>query len=513
MQRLSLSRKLILSLAPSLVILWVARNLSVRYKRRNEIQRRYGPRYAVSEKEETPERRRMINAGYTGVRDAQRITNHLVALEAPFISFTALEFALFKTYGIPTISSLLSHTGQLGKPENASRRFVDTSALISAQMMFPAPRLDLEGEDTPEPDDDLFSKGGADADPRAAIAVSRMNYLHGRWKGKISRDDLLYTLSLFMVEVPKWVDQFEWRQTTDLEKEALFTVWYHIGRCMGIADIPRTIPDLTKWVEDYESKHMVYAESNRVVAQYTISLLLQMAPKALHPALTKVIVALLEDRLRLAFNYDPSPRWLCALVPALLKARAAFIKYFLPPRYTPKAFCPTDAQARFVLDGVRGQVCPAVRLSAEDAAEKGKSCPVSAKRNASDTDPSLREYDVIEELPRMEPGWVENDPWYSIPATPLSPTWFYEKLFVKPEDRLGAARWQNSRFRSKVGNLAGFRLEEMGPKGMEISGREEVLKEAIRLNGGRPLVGPWAFKAKLEGSRAVEDSATVAPST
>jgi hypothetical protein len=46
-----------------------------------------------------------------------------------------------------------------------------------------------------------------------------MNYLHGRYQkaGKISNDDMLFTLSLFVTEVERWARLYEWRQLTLME--------------------------------------------------------------------------------------------------------------------------------------------------------------------------------------------------------------------------------------------------------------------------------------------------------
>lgn len=89
----------------------------------------------------------------------------------------------------------MCETQQLGKVEYAGRRYVDTTILIVEFM------------------------GKEPASERACSAIARMNYLHGRYQkaGKISNDDMLYTLSLFILEVPRWVDKFEWRTLTPLE--------------------------------------------------------------------------------------------------------------------------------------------------------------------------------------------------------------------------------------------------------------------------------------------------------
>jgi hypothetical protein len=59
---------------------------------------------------------------------AWEIQQWLFQLEFPFTTEKALEFALFRTYAIPTISKLLMQTNQLSSTENAGKVF---SALIS----------------------------------------------------------------------------------------------------------------------------------------------------------------------------------------------------------------------------------------------------------------------------------------------------------------------------------------------------------------------------------------------
>lgn len=46
-----------------------------------------------------------------------------------------------------------------------------------------------------------------------------MNYLHSRYQkaNKISNDDMLYTLSLFVLEVERWIRQWDWRSMTPME--------------------------------------------------------------------------------------------------------------------------------------------------------------------------------------------------------------------------------------------------------------------------------------------------------
>ena len=54
-----------------------------------------------------------------------------------------------------------------------------------------------------------------------------MNFLHSRYQkaGKISNDDMLYTLSLFILEVESWIKMYEWRELTEMEACALYDMF------------------------------------------------------------------------------------------------------------------------------------------------------------------------------------------------------------------------------------------------------------------------------------------------
>ena len=97
---------------------------ATRFSKLRDIEARYGGRYSFSEEEKkTTGKPRMIDS-YRGVRDAQRIARLASQWDTPFMFSKSIQFAPFRTYGIKTISSLLLHTGQLSKAENAGRRYV-----------------------------------------------------------------------------------------------------------------------------------------------------------------------------------------------------------------------------------------------------------------------------------------------------------------------------------------------------------------------------------------------------
>ncbi|KAI4128001.1 MAG: hypothetical protein LQ341_006731, partial [Variospora aurantia] len=128
------------------------------------------------------------------VLTAFKIHVYLIELEFRSTFSAATTFALFKAYGIPSISSLFVLTNQLaGPPLASSKRYADTGALL------------LEA---------VLNEPGSG---RSVEAITRINYLHERWRGKrkgkgIRDEDMLYTLSLFALEPMKWVKKYEWRE-------------------------------------------------------------------------------------------------------------------------------------------------------------------------------------------------------------------------------------------------------------------------------------------------------------
>ena len=89
---------------------------------------RFQRRDAMQKKFNFPNRQSL--SSMTNV-DAQAIIVYLLELEFPRLYYTSIQFALFKTYGIPTISKLLVATREFSTPEKTSKRYADTSILIS----------------------------------------------------------------------------------------------------------------------------------------------------------------------------------------------------------------------------------------------------------------------------------------------------------------------------------------------------------------------------------------------
>ena len=109
---------------------------------------------------------------------AQDVLQELVEMESPKLMGFSIVFALFQTYGIPSVSSLLASTSELSGPETASKRTADTGVLLLEFCLYKP------------------------SSNRSTEAIARMNYLHRRYikAGKISNDNMLRTLSVFSLE-------------------------------------------------------------------------------------------------------------------------------------------------------------------------------------------------------------------------------------------------------------------------------------------------------------------------
>ncbi|KAL8809267.1 MAG: hypothetical protein Q9200_003557 [Gallowayella weberi] len=265
--------------------------------------------------------------------DAFKIQNNLSQLEFPFTFQKALQFALFRTYGIPSISKLLVATSQFSAVSTAKKRYADTGVLIREFM-------------THRP-----------ADPRTLEAIARMNYIHSVYQknGSIRDDDMLYTLSLFCLEPIRWIEKYEWRSLEAFEQCALGTFWKSMGDAMGISfrkldsaekgweDGLQWLHDLEDWSQQYERENMVPHECNKTTAKQTVAILLWGLPGPLKPFGERVVSVLMDDRLRTAMMYAekdllppleyerPSDIYF-SLISSVFAIRKFFLRYLSLPR-------------------------------------------------------------------------------------------------------------------------------------------------------------------------------------
>ena len=153
----------------------------------------------------------------------------------------SLDFALFRTYSVPSISSFLARTGEF---QNRTRKRCDDAELILAEIL----------------------EHGADH-PRGATAPARMNKLRARFN--ISNEEFLYMLSTLVFEPLRWIERFGWRPLTEVEKTACFNYYRDLGERMSIKHIPTDIAAFEALNRKYEAAHFCHAESNTIIGTMT----------------------------------------------------------------------------------------------------------------------------------------------------------------------------------------------------------------------------------------------------
>lgn len=158
--------------------------------------------------------------------------------------------------------------------ERTSKRAADTSVLLTNMVI------------------------GRPGSTRAIEAIARTRFLHAQYRreGKISDDDMLYTLSLFVLNPIQWVDRFEWRRLTDLERCALAIFWKALGEDLDIpygslpsssrgwADALHWLRELDKWSRAYADRHVKADTSNAILAAATMGMVLHRVPDMAKPA-------------------------------------------------------------------------------------------------------------------------------------------------------------------------------------------------------------------------------------
>lgn len=240
------------------------------------------------------------------VTQAQEMAWLLAWREFGWDSEMSLSFALFRTYAVPSISVLLEATGEFtGRP----RKRYDDTELVMAEM----------------------ARHGVEQDGRGRDALRRMNAMHAAYD--IDPDDTLYTLTTFICEPVRWIDRWGWRPMSDAEIDAITRMYVRIGEHMGLRDLPLDYAYYDRFNRDHEAARFAYHPSNRVIADHSIALFLDMyAPAALHPLGEVVVRAMMDQPLLDALGYEPAPVWVQRAVDRAMRARAVAQRELVPER-------------------------------------------------------------------------------------------------------------------------------------------------------------------------------------
>lgn len=240
-------------------------------------------------------------------KDHQRIIFLSTCYDFPFDTTRALEFALFRSFAVPSISALLDRTGEFR--QRSQKRYDDTDIIVS----------------------ELIEWGYGSE--RGKRALRRVNQLHGRFA--IANEDFLYVLSTFIYEPIRWNERFGWRPLCEQERLGYFYFWREVGRRMYIHEIPSRYEEFERFNREYEKQNYRFTESNQRVGLATRELFVSWFPRFLSPVVRGTIHALLDDPLIEAFGFpqpSQSARWLVAKA---LRLRAT-VAGLLPPRRKPR---------------------------------------------------------------------------------------------------------------------------------------------------------------------------------
>ena len=239
--------------------------------------------------------------------DYEEIVFLLTSYVFPWDYQKSLEFALFRTYAVPSISKLLSKTEEF---KNRTRKRYDDTELILSEIM----------------------ENGLDSE-YAKQAFKRMNKMHNSYN--IANEDFLYVLGTFVFTPIRWIEKFAWRTLTEKEKNAIFQFQHEVGKRMGIQNLPKDLNSFEIFFDDYETKYFRKTDTNEEIAGYTLDLLLGFyLPKSLYFLGKPVARCFMDNPLLNAVNLEEAPTFLKKIISFSMKARAAAI-YLLPERKKP----------------------------------------------------------------------------------------------------------------------------------------------------------------------------------
>lgn len=233
-------------------------------------------------------------------QDIVRIT---AGYEFPWDYQRSLEFALFRTYCVPSISALLARTGEF---EHRAQKRYDDTALLMAELV----------------------EHGYDSD-RGRESLRNINRMHGRYS--IDNDDMLYVLSTFVYDPLDWIDRYGWRRLHPNERIASFRFYRQVGIRMGIRDIPTSFQDFHRFKLEYERTRFTYSDDNHAIGRYTLDLFASWYPRILRPGVEKVVYSLLDERMRRAFGFPAGSPRVRATAEGALRLRSAVVRR-LPKR-------------------------------------------------------------------------------------------------------------------------------------------------------------------------------------
>jgi len=244
----------------------------------------------------------------------ERIYHFMACYEFPWECFYGINFAFYRTFSSPTISGLYYKTGTIEK--TTEKRVNDTDILMHAWV-----------------DYGVDSKVGSES-------WKHLNKIHSSFAGKHFNRDFVYVLCCFIADTIRFIEVFGYRKLTQEEQEGLFKFWIKVGDRMNLTDMPKTLKESIKLVDDYvDSDAYSYStDGGKALVEAITSLLSRWYWFVPRPLIYEGATALLHviggktfvKKLGLA----PAKSWMLNLVYAGAYARK-IVMVFFPPRYQP----------------------------------------------------------------------------------------------------------------------------------------------------------------------------------
>lgn len=228
-------------------------------------------------------------------------------LEFPWDYNQGTGIAFLRDFGVPSIAALLDRTGEF---EHHGMKRYDDSLLIGTEA----------------------TEEGIDS-ARSHAAIRRLNQIHGHYD--IPDHEFAYVLATTIVGPVEWIRAYGWRPLHPHELTAITGITTRFGELMGITDLPETYDGYLTLLRAYEAEHFAATPQSRRLAEATIRIGRDAAPRALRPTARRNAIAMMDEPLRQALGLDPVPRWYAAGVRRGLKLRARVLRHLASPRREP----------------------------------------------------------------------------------------------------------------------------------------------------------------------------------
>jgi hypothetical protein len=101
---------------------------------------------------------------------------------------------------------------------------------------------------------------------------------------------------------------------------------------MNIENVPKTYIEMRDWADEYEKRAMFPNETNHLLAEITTGLLLYYTPSLMKGFAKKLIVGLMDDRLRNAMMYPSQKPFIHNFINTFFQVRGFLIRNFHLPR-------------------------------------------------------------------------------------------------------------------------------------------------------------------------------------